>query len=335
MGALPLRSIATSSAGTMGWIWGSALMFAAAAVILPWIGPGAISMERVFAKAAPDYPIFMELRVSRTLLALLAGGALSLAGSLFQAMLRDSLATPYTLGVSAGAALGAVITLALDLDRLLNVPAEWMGAMVGAGAVMLLVASAAWKGGRLSGIRLLLSGVALNSICSAFILLIDSVVRDRRSFSITQWLLGSVDSVSYRALFFFGIVVAVTSVVVISQAREWNLLAMGEPWAESRGVNLKRLTVTGYCCGSALTAGAIALTGPIGFAGLIVPHLVRSRIGPDNRVLMPCALLLGGVLLAVCDTLGRVIVAPAELPAGAVMALLGGPYLVWLVRRRF
>ncbi len=311
------------------------LLFVAAAVILPWIGPGSISMDRVFSKAVPDYPIFLELRLSRTLLGLLAGGALSLAGGLFQAMLRDSLASPYTLGVSAGAALGAVITLALDLDQFLGLPAEWAGAMVGAAAAMLLVASAAWKRGRLSSIRLLLSGVALNSICSAFILLINSIIRDRRSFSITQWLLGSVDAVSYRALLFFSIIVIVTSTIVIRQARGWNLLAMGDMWAESRGVDLKRLTITGYCCGSVLTAGAIALTGPIGFAGLIVPHLVRSRISPDNRILMPCSLLLGGVMLAACDTLGRIVMVPAELPAGAVMAIVGGPYLVWLVRRRF
>src|ERR1700722_565993 len=121
-----------------GWIWGSAILFVAAAFMLPWIGPGSISIDRVLAKAVPDYPIFIELRVSRTLVGLLAGGALTLTGSLFQAMLRDSLASPYTLGVSAGAALGAVITLALDADRLLGVPAEWAGAMVGAGAVMLL-----------------------------------------------------------------------------------------------------------------------------------------------------------------------------------------------------
>jgi iron complex transport system permease protein len=330
MGALQM----TASRPT-GWIWGSAIAFLLAAILLPWIGPGSISLDRVLAKAAPDYPIFVELRVSRTLLGLLAGGALSLTGSLFQSMLRDSLASPYTLGVSAGAALGAVVTLALDLDRLLGFPAAWAGAMAGAAAVLLLVAGASWKRGQLSGVRLLLSGIALNSICTAFILLINSVIRDHRTFSITQWLLGSVDSVSYRALFVFAIVVTVTSTIVIAQARGWNLLAVGETWAGSRGADIRRLTITGYCCGSVLTAGAIALTGPIGFVGLIVPHLVRSRISPDNRILMPCSLLLGGVLLASCDTIGRIVLAPAELPAGAVMALVGGPYLVWLVRRRF
>jgi iron complex transport system permease protein len=318
-----------------GWIWGSAIAFLLAALLLPWIGAGPIDFDRVLGRAAPDFPIFVELRLSRTLLGLLAGGALSLTGSLFQSMLRDSLASPYTLGASAGAALGAVVTIAFDLDRILGFPAAWVGAMAGAAGVLLLVAGASWKGGQLSGVRLLLSGIALNSICLAFILLINSVVRDRRTFSIVQWLLGSVDSVSYRALFVFAAVVSVTSVIVISQARGWNLLAVGEMWAGSRGVDIRRLTITGYCCGSVLTAGAIALTGPIGFVGLIVPHLVRSRISPDNRVLMPCSLLLGGVLVACCDTIGRTVLAPAELPAGAVMALAGGPYLVWLVRRRF
>ncbi|HUB77225.1 MAG TPA: iron ABC transporter permease [Bryobacteraceae bacterium] len=319
----------------IAWIGGSAAAFLAAACLLPWIGSGSIGVDRVFAKAAPDYPIFVELRVSRTLLGLLAGGALSLTGALFQSMLRDSLAEPYTLGVSAGAALGAVLTLAFDFDRLLGVPATWVGALSGAAIVMLIVASAAWKSGRLSGVRLLLSGIALNSICSAFILLTGSVVRERHSISITQWLLGNVDSVSYPAVSGFALVVLVTSVVVISQARGWNLMAVGESWAASRGADVKRLTIAGYCCGCLLTAGAIALTGPIGFVGLIVPHLVRSRISPDNRILMPCSLLLGGVLLAGCDTIGRVVLAPAELPAGAVMAVVGGPYLVWLVRRRF
>jgi iron complex transport system permease protein len=319
----------------MGRIWGSTIVFVMAAMLLPWVGSGSISIDRVMAKAAPDYPIFVQLRLSRTLLALLAGGALALTGTLFQSMLRDSLATPYTLGVSAGASLGAVVTITLNLDRLLGFPASWIGAMAGAASVFAIVAGASWKRGHPSGVRLLLSGIAINSVCMAFILMISSVQPDRRSYLITQWLIGNVDSVSYRALLVFGIVVLIASSIVIAQARAWNLLAMGETWAASRGGDLRRVTLSGFCCGSVLTAGAIALTGPIGFVGLVVPHVLRSRISPDNRVLMPCSLLLGGVLLASCDTLGRIVLAPAELPAGAVMAVIGGPYLVWLVRRRF
>jgi iron complex transport system permease protein len=317
------------------WIAGCAAVFVLAAAMLPLIGSSRLDMRRVFAGEMPDYAIFVELRITRTLLGLLVGGALSLAGGLFQAMLRDSLATPYTLGVSAGAALGAVTMLALDLDGVLGLPALWVGAIAGAGAVLALVAGASWKGGHISGVRLLLTGISLNSICSAFILLIYGVVRERRSFSITQWLLGSVDSVSYTALAVLALAVFGASAVLVKQARAWNLIAVGESWAASRGVNLGRTMMTGYICGSVLCAGAIALTGPIGFVGLIVPHLVRSRISPDNRLLLPCSFLLGGALLAACDTLGRVVLAPAELPAGAVMAVIGGPYLVWVVRRRF
>jgi iron complex transport system permease protein len=324
-----------NSARQISWIVVAIVIFLLTAIILPCIGPGSLSLQRVLARLSPDYPIFVELRLSRTLLGLLAGGALSLTGCLFQSMLRDSLATPYTLGVSAGASLGAVLALAFDFDRLIGLPATWIGAIAGAAIVLVIVGGASWKGGQLSGARLLLCGISLNAVCSAFILLTDSVVREQRSFSITQWLLGSVDAVSYQALLIFGAAVTSAAIIVIRQARAWNLLAVSEAWASSRGVDMRRLMITGYCCGSVLTAGAIALTGPIGFVGLIVPHLIRSRISSDNRVLMPCSLLFGGVLLAGCDTIGRLVLAPAELPAGAIMALIGGPYLVWLVRRRF
>ena len=309
-----------TAARSTGWITGCAALFLLAAFLLPWIGPSAVDIQRVFAKAAPDYSIFVQLRITRTLLGLLVGGSLALTGGLFQAMLRDSLATPYTLGVSAGAALGAVTTLALDLDSVLGVPALWIGATVGAGLVLAMVAGASWKGGHISGVRLLLTGISLNSICSAFILLIYGVVRERRSFSITQWLLGSIDSVSYTALGVFAVAVAVSSSILLRQARAWNLIALGVFWAASRGVDLQTVMLTGYICGSVLTAGAIALSGPIGFVGLVVPHLVRSRISADNRLLLPCSFLLGGVLLAACDTVGRTGLAPRE------RGLCGRPY---------
>ena len=189
----------------VGWICGSILLFAFAAVLLPWIGPGSISLDRVLARTAPDYPIFVELRVSRTLLGLLAGGALALTGSLFQSMLRDSLASPYTLGVSAGASFGAVFTFALGLERLLGFPASSAGAMGSTGC------SGDRRGRLLEGRPAFRSPPASLRDCAqqylfpAFILLIDSVVHDHRTFSIVQWLIGSVDTVSYRALFVFAV----------------------------------------------------------------------------------------------------------------------------------
>ncbi len=270
------------------------------------------------------------------LLALGAGAGLSLAGALFQAMLRDSLADPYTLGISAGASLGAVVTISAGLDTVLGLPGTWVGALGGAFAVLGLVMGPALvgRGRRLSAFTMLLTGIAVNSVCAAGILILSSFAGLVRSFSISRWLIGSVDSVSYSSLVALWVVVGVGGVFILSQARSWNLLAVGEQWAVSRGVRVGRLMGTGYVAGSVLVAGAIALTGPIGFVGLIVPHLVRSRVSADSRVLMPCSFFLGGTLLAVCDAIGRVVVPPAEIPAGAVLALIGGPYLVWVIRGR-
>jgi iron complex transport system permease protein len=129
-------------------------------------------------------------------------------------------------------------------------------------------------------------------------------------------------------------VVVMLAAVIVRQARQWNLLAVGEAWAATRGTRVTSLLFAGYTSGSILAATTVALTGPIGFVGLVVPHVVRTRVSADDRVLMPCSFFLGGVLLASCDAIGRVILAPAEVPAGAITALIGGPYLVWLVRHR-
>jgi iron complex transport system permease protein len=316
------------------WLAGSALAFAASAFLLPLVGPSPLDYGAILARREPDWSILLQLRVSRTLLGLFAGGALSLAGSLFQAMLREALATPYTLGVSTGAALGGVAVIALGGHSLLGVPAIWGGALAGAAAVLLLVVGSAARQGRMSAFGLLLTGIATNAVCSAAILLIHGFASMGKSFSIARWLLGSVDAIGYGALVPFAGLVALVSVWVLTQARHWNLLAVGEDWASARGARVGRLMFGGYVAGSLLAASTVALTGPIGFVGLIVPHLARSRVGADHRVLMPCSFLMGGVLLAGCDAFGRWALAPAELPAGAIMALVGGPYLVWLVRQR-
>jgi iron complex transport system permease protein len=332
VGVVPVKALDRGEAQRVVLV--CALMFCAAAVALPWMGPGTLNLQRLIAHQGPDSYIFWQLRLTRTLLALFAGGALSLGGTLFQAILRDALATPYTLGVSTGASLGAVVVLCLGWETILGVPALWVGALAGAFAVVLLVMSAAAPRRRVSAFGLLLTGVAVNSICSSIILLLHSLAGVSRSFSISRWLIGSIDATGYPSLSVFAVVVCGTSLFVISQAKSWNLLSVDEQWAAARGVRVQTLMVTGYVAGSVLTAAAIAFTGPIGFIGLIVPHMLRVRLTSDHRVLMPCAFLLGGVLLAICDAVGRVVLSPAEVPAGVTLALLGGPYLVWLVRKR-
>lgn len=312
----------------------SIVAFLAAAILLPWVGAGPISLAHVLHREAPDYDILLQLRVTRTLLALLAGGALSLAGSLFQAMLRDALATPYTLGITGGASLGAVTAIAGGWQVIWGIPATWFGALAGAFSVLGLVIGGSLHSRRISAFSLLLTGIAINSICAACIIVLGGYSGMSRSFSIAHWLIGSVDSTSYTSLAVFGVLVLILGAVILVQARSWNLLAVGEQWAASRGVRVTTVMRTGYVAGSILVAGAIALTGPIGFVGLIVPHLVRRRVSADYRVLLPCVFFFGGALLALCDALGRILIAPAEIPAGAMLALIGGPYLVWVVRQR-
>jgi len=210
----------------------------------------------------------------------------------------------------------------------------WVTALAGSAVVLALVVGAALQQRRLSSFSLLLSGLAANSVCSAFIIVIYGLVSASKSFSISRWLIGSLDAIDYATLGAFAAVVAISAGIVIQQARSWNLMAVDPSWAATRGARVTRLTLSGYAAGSVLTAVTVALTGPIGFVGLVVPHLVRTRIGADHRVLMPCAFLGGGILLAACDAIGRIVMAPSEVPAGAVLAILGGPYLVWVLRQR-
>lgn len=322
----------SSNAGR--WVAVFAVAFCAAALLLPFIGPFGLDVERVRARQEPDWSILVQLRVSRTLLGLFAGGALSLAGTLFQAMLRDALATPYTLGISAGASLGAVLAIWRGWQQIAGIPAIWVAALAGAAVALALVVGAALQQRHVSSFSLLLSGLAANSVCAALIIVIYGLVSATKSFSISRWLIGSVDSVDYAALSGFVALVAAAAAVVMRQAKSWNLMAVDPSWAATRGARVTQLTLSGYGAGSLLTAATVALTGPIGFVGLVVPHLIRTRIGADHRVLMPCAFLGGGVLLAGCDAIGRIVIAPSEIPAGAVMAILGGPYLVWVLRQR-
>lgn len=325
---MPVRGTSAAS-----WIGGSAALFVLAGCLLPLVGPSTLDWSLVRQRQDPDWSILVDLRLSRTLLGLFAGGALALAGALFQSMLRDGLATPYTLGVSTGASLGAVIAIAFDWHTVAGVGGIWAGALLGAGVILFVVMGAATRHGQLSSSSLLLAGIAINSVCAAMILLVYGLTGLSQSFAISRWLIGGLDAVERPTLAVYIVVVMATSVLVLRQGRQWNLLAVGEAWAATRGAHVRRALLQGYLAGSVLAAVTVALTGPIGFVGLVVPHLLRGRLGGDDRLLMPCAFLLGGVLLAGCDAIGRAILAPAEIPAGAITAFIGGPHLIWLVRR--
>lgn len=303
--------------------------FLAALLLCPLIGSSEISFAKAWSGVSPDAEILFRARLPRVLLALLAGGALAMSGVLFQALLRDALATPDTLGVSSGASLGAVTAICFGLEF-----GVWPAALLGASCTLLLVVGLAGQGQRFSSFTLLLAGITINAMCVALMLFLQAVTSMGRSLAITRWLMGGIDSVEYRTLGILSALVLPAAALLILRARAWNLLAVGAEWAAAKGLNTKTNLRLGYALGSLLAGSVTAITGPIGFAGLIVPHLLRMAIGTDHRVLLPAAFLFGGAFLAVCDAAARTLFAPNELPAGVLTALLGGPFFLWLLHSR-
>jgi iron complex transport system permease protein len=318
--------------------WKAIALSAATAVatlcLAPLVGSAHIDYARAFAGLSPDKEILFVARLPRVLLALIAGGTLGVAGVLFQALLRDALATPYTLGVSSGASLGAVLAICLGWQQVGNLPAVWVCAFAGAALALFVTMGVASEGRRMSSFTLLLAGVSINTICLACILFLQYVADFGQSFAIVRWMMGGVDSVEYSTLGWLSLALAPALALIFRSARDWNLMAVGEDWASARGVDAGRLTLAGFLLGSFVTGSVTALTGPIAFVGLIVPHALRLRLGADHRTLIPCSFFTGAAFLAICDTLARTALAPTEIPVGVVTALLGGPFFIWLLRSK-
>jgi iron complex transport system permease protein len=312
----------------------SAAMMTAVALLMPLAGPAKLDYGRAFAGLSPDREILFLARIPRVLLSLLAGGGLAVAGVLFQALLRDALATPFTLGISTGASLGAVLAICLGLGALGPFPATWALAFAGSGIVLVTVLAIAAEKRRMSSFTLLLAGTTINSISMAGIMFLQYLSTFGQSFAIVRWLMGGIEAVDYATLVWLACIVVPVTLLLFWRSREWNLLAVGEDWAAARGVSTSRIMLTGYLAGSFLTGSITALTGPIGFVGLIVPHALRIRLGADHRVLIPASFFLGAAFLAICDTLSRTVLSPIEIPVGVTTALLGGPFFIYLLRRR-
>jgi iron complex transport system permease protein len=279
--------------------------------------------------------ILLHLRLPRVVLAMGVGGALALAGTTFQALLRNPLAEPYVLGISGGAAVGAVAVLVGGLGA--SVPgAVPLGAFVGALVAMFLVLRVAMAAGgrRLDPRVLILSGVVVGAFFNAVILLLLSIA-DVESFrSAIFWMMGNLSGATWGGNAMLALYIVPGSLLLLSLARPFDLLARGEDVAFHLGTRVDRTKFVAYVVASLLVAAAVAAAGVIGFVGLIVPHAIRLLWGPGHRLLLPASFLAGAVFLLLADTAARVIVAPAELPTGVVTALAGVPlFIVLLVRR--
>ena len=278
--------------------------------------------------------IVLEVRLPRVLLAFLVGASLAAVGVALQALLRNPLADPYILGVSSGAALGAVLALQMGIGwAFAGFSTLHLFAFLGAGATIVTIYRVVVTEGRMPVHTLLLAGVIINAIISALILFITSVSDSTSAFRMFFWLMGNLTTLGYAGLGALALLAAVGIGLLGGQARNLNLLALGEETARGLGLAVERVKLLIFLTTALVTGAVVAVSGLIGFVGMVVPHAVRMVLGADHRLLLPAAALFGGVFLMVADTVARSLLAPTELPVGVITALCGGPFFIYLLIR--
>lgn len=284
----------------------------------------------------PDiqHHILTQIRLPRVLFAFIAGSGLALCGMVFQAMFHNPLATPFTLGVASGASLGAALYVYLGLSfTLLGIDGGSFAAFSGALLAISFVYGISRHQNRFSPETLLLTGVAISFFFSSLILFTQYLSNVTDSFRILRWLMGGLSVVAYQDILQLLPFVSLAVAVILLLSRELNLLMAGDDIALSRGVAVQRVRYLLFFITSLCVGAIVALCGPIGFVGMMVPHICRLLIGSDHRWLTPATLLFGGGFLILCDTIARLIIAPAEIPVGVITTLLGGPFFLWLLIR--
>lgn len=306
----------------------------AALVLSPLIGGQGIPMSAIFHPDmdSPSSVIFWEIRLPRACLAWIAGAGLAAAGMVFQAMFRNALATPFTLGVSSGAAFGAAVGVRAGFGAaFLGFSGVSIGAMAGALLAITLVYGLTRLKRDCSTGTMLLAGVAVNFFFSSLILLIQYTADFYDTFRILRWLMGGFQMVGFVAPLQVLPFVAAGIVLLSALSGELNLLTTGEALAASRGVAVGRIKALLFFSISIMVGIIVSVCGPVGFVGLMCPHICRLLVGADHRRLLPATVLFGGAFLVICDTIARTVFAPTELPVGIFTAFLGGPFFLWLL----
>lgn len=276
--------------------------------------------------------IILSLRFPRALLAGLVGAGLSVSGVIFQALLRNPLADPYILGVSSGSAVGAIIAILLGLGSLsFGLP---LASFVGALTTVALVFYFGKQEGKIHPNILLLAGVITGSFLSAIIMFFLSISQKEELHTIIFWLMGDLSFANPQAISIILPYIGAGFLILYWKSRHLNLILTGEENALQLGVDVERLKILSYLCASLITAASVSLCGLIGFVGLIIPHSARLLFGPDHRLLLPASALIGASFLILCDTSARTILSPVELPVGVITAAFGGPFFIYLLRKR-
>jgi iron complex transport system permease protein len=319
---------------------GFAALAIVAVILAPLVGSTTISLRRVFDWTTPfarntEAQIFFIARLPRTLAGAFVGATLAAAGVVFQGLLRNPLATPFTLGISAGAALGAMLAITFNWSvgalGVSAVPVSSLAGSLAAVGIVYALAQARHRG--LSTTVLLLAGVTLNAFLSALILFVQYFANFADIYRSLRWLMGDLDVSSYDPIV-AALPLALAAFAVFAWiARPLNLLSLGPDSAEAHGLDVTRTHRAAFLSASLATGAAVSVGGPIGFIGIIIPHLVRLLVGADHRIVLPASALFGAAFLIACDVLSRTIIAPVVLPVGIITALIGGPFFLWLLIR--
>ena len=292
------------------------------------------------ALSARDRIIVYDIRLPRVVLGILIGAALAVSGAVMQGLFRNPLADPGIVGVSAGAGLGAITVIVLGstvlgpLVALFGIYALPLAAFCGGLATTLILYRVATRHGRTSIATMLLAGIALGAMAGAFSGALVYIADDRQLRDLTFWGLGSLAGATWSKIAAAGPIIVVALVSAPFMARSLNAMALGEATAHHLGIPVQRFKNIAVVSVAAATGASVAVSGGIGFVGIVVPHLLRLLIGPDHRYLLPASALLGASLLLLADAVSRTIVAPAELPIGIVTAAVGAPFFLWILLRR-
>ncbi len=302
-------------------------------LIAPFWGLESISVRSIFGGEDPmNTRIFWMIRLPRVLTAFLAGAALAISGMVFQAMFRNPLATPFTLGVSSGAAFGAAIYIKIGIIfSAFGLPGQSLAAFFGASLSVILVYGFSRIKRTFTTATMLMAGVAINFFFSSLILFIQYLSDFTNSFRIMRWLMGGFEIAGFHPIISILPFVVLGTFLIALVINELNLLLLGEDIALSRGVPVNRIKALLFFATSMMIGAVVSVCGPIGFVGMMTPHICRLMLGPDHRFLTPASFFFGGAFLVLCDTLARLLIAPAEIPVGVITALLGGPFFLWLL----
>lgn len=288
-------------------------------------------IDVIFGKSSNNISqIILDIRLPRIMLAIAAGGGLSVAGAVFQAILMNPLAEPYILGISSGGTFGAILSFLLGFSFIGTQIFSFAGSMI----VIFIVFYVGKRFGEIEPNVLLLTGVMIGAFFSAAILLMMTMLSDslRSAF---LWLIGNLSSADSVSAFYVLPVAVIVSIFLSINSYKYNVLALGAENAKHLGINTNSLKNFTYILASFMVGAIVSVSGIIGFVGLLVPHVCRMIFGIDNRLVVPASFFIGAMYLIIADTFARTIVSPAELPVGAITAIIGAPVFIYLLRRRF